>query len=288
MNIKLKVADLNSNMENIDKLHFVDLEIVKEVISICEQHNLLYYALGGTMLGAIRHKGFIPWDDDIDLGMPRNDYEKFLEIAPKELSKKLKLVNYRTDPDYHYYITRVLDTTTKVVETRYEHEGNYTHASIDIFPLDGSPNNELLRKFYFFRVMSHRAMMALHYKTGIDPDRKRKLWERILLGIMRRLPTEKMFNAYNQKEIIDKLLKKHNMWRSIISGNIMGAYRTVEMVPTDWYGKDTFYQFEDIKLRGIKEFDKYLTHLYGDYMKLPPEGSRKVHFKIIEIGGELK
>ena len=270
-------------MENIDKLHLVDLAIVKEVISICNQHNLLYYAIGGTMLGAIRHKGFIPWDDDIDLGMPRKDYETFLKIAPTALSKKLKLVNFRTDLDYHYYITRVLDSTTKVVETRYEHEGVSTHASIDIFPLDGSPNNIVFRKFYYFRVLAHRAMMALHYKNGIDPDRKRKIWEKVLLEVMKRLPTDKMFNAYHQKEIIDNLLKKYNMWESQISGNIMGAYRTVEMVPTNWYGKDAFYQFEDIELRGIKEYDKYLTHMYGNYMQLPPKESRKVHFKILDV-----
>ena len=270
-------------MENIEKLHLVDLEIVKEVISICNQHNLLYYALGGTMLGAIRHKGFIPWDDDVDLGMPREDYETFLKIAPTSLNNKFKIVNYRTDSDYHYYITRILDSTTKVVETRYEHEGNYTNASIDIFPLDGSPNNPLMRKIYYFRVLSHRAMMALHYKDGIDQERKRGGLEKMILWVTKLIPTDKLFNAYRQKEIIDSLLRKHDMWKSKISGNIMGAYRTVEMVPSEWYGKDSFYQFEDIKIRGLKEYKKYLNHLYGDYMKVPPEDSRKVHFKILEI-----
>ena len=273
---------------NVDRLHEADMTIVKEVIKICDDHNLKYYMLGGTQLGAIRHKGFIPWDDDIDLGMPRRDYEKFLEIAPSSLSKTLKIVNYKTDPDYHYYITRILDTDSKVMETRYEHDGIYTNLSIDIFPLDGSPNNGLLRKIYYFRVLMHRAMMSLHYKSGIDLDRKRGKAEKIMLAFFKMLPTDKMFNAYNQKEKIDKLLKKHDMWSSVISGNIMGAYRTVEMVPTEWIGGEdgVYYDFEDIKLRGFKEYDKYLTHLYGDYMKLPPEGSRKIHFRLVEIHGE--
>ena len=77
---------------NIELLHKADLEIVKEVVSLCDCHNLKYYMLGGSMLGAIRHKGFIPWDDDIDLGMPRKDYELFLELAPKELSDISKLL----------------------------------------------------------------------------------------------------------------------------------------------------------------------------------------------------
>lgn len=274
--------------KNIDLLHKADLDIVKDVVSICNNHGLTYYMLGGTMLGAIRHKGFIPWDDDIDLGMPRKDYEAFLSIAPKELNEHLRLINFKTDADYHYYITRIQDVDTKVVETRYakESEGGYTHVSIDIFPLDGSPNNPILRKIYYFRVMCHRGMMALHYKKGIDPDRKRGIIEKLFLSVMKLLPTDKMFNAFNQKVKIDKLLKSHDMWESVVSGNIMGAYRTVEMVPTSWYGKKAFYQFEDIELRGFKEYDKYLTHLYGDYMKLPPEGSRKIHFKIIEVHGK--
>ncbi len=268
---------------DIDKLHAVDMGILKEVIGLCDAHDLLYYALGGTMIGAIRHKGFIPWDDDIDIGMPRKDYEQFLRIAPKLLDNKFKLINYKTDPDYHYYITRILDTTTKVVETRYEYEGKYTHASIDIFPLDGSPNNSFLRKLYYLRVLSHRAMMSLHYKKGIDPDRKRGFLEKTMLFVLKMLPTDKMFNAYHQKEIIDRLLKEYDMWSSNVSGNIMGAYRTVEMIPTEWYGRDTFYEFENIKIRGIKEYDKYLSHMYGDYMTLPPEGSRKTHFKILDV-----
>lgn len=271
---------------NIERLHEVDLAIVKEVIKICERHGLIYYMLGGTMLGAIRHKGFIPWDDDIDLGMPRKDYEKFLAVAPQELSETLKVINYKTDSNYHYYITRIQDTESKVMETRYEKNGEYTHVSIDIFPLDGTPNNKLLRKLYCFRLMAHRAMMSLHYKDGIDPDRKRSTMEHLMLAILKLLPTDKIFDAYNQKEMCDKILRKFDMKNSLYTGNMMGAYRTRELVPTDWYGRDAFYQFEDIKLRGLAEYDKYLSHLYGNYMQMPPEDSRKTHFRIIEIHGE--
>lgn len=281
-------SETNIPTSNIELLHQADLDIVKEVVRICDEHHLLYYMLGGTQLGAIRHKGFIPWDDDIDLGMPRADYERFLAIAPQLLSKHLKIVNYRTDPDYHYYITRILDVDSKVVETRFEHEGKSTHLSIDIFPLDGSPNNPVLRKLYYLRILAHRAMMSLHYKNGIDPDRKRGLAERMLLAVMRLIPTDRLFNANHQKAIIDRLLRRHDIWDSEISGNIMGAYRTREMVPTAWLGgkEGVMYDFEGIQLRGFRDYDSYLRHLYGDYMQLPPEGSRKIHFRLIEIHGQ--
>lgn len=273
-------------MSNMDLLHQVDINIVKEVVTICEKYGLKYYMLGGTMLGAIRHKGFIPWDDDIDLGIPRKDYEEFLRIAPKELSSHLKVVNYRTDPEYHYYITRILDTETKVEEERISNDSRYTNASIDIFPIDGTPNNSLLRKIYFFRVLYHRALMSLCYKDSIDRKRTRGKAERILLWIMERLPIEKMTTPRKQKDIIDKLLRKQKLDGAEYIGNIMGAYRTKEIVPSEFYGKGKMYPFEDIELCGMELADEYLKWTYGDYMKLPPENKRKTHFKILEIHGK--
>lgn len=273
-------------MTNMDLLHQVDLDIVKEVVAICNKHGFIYYMLGGTMLGAIRHKGFIPWDDDIDLGIPRKDYDRFLEIAPKELSAHLRMVNYHTDPEYHYYITRILDTETKVEEERIGNENRYTNASIDIFPVDGTPNNKLLRKIYFFRVLYHRALMSLCYKDSIDRKRPRKTAEKALLWIMERLPIEKMTTPYKQKEKIDKLLRKQKIEGAKYIGNIMGAYRTKEIVPTEFYGKGKMYPFEDIELRGMDMADEYLKWTYGDYMQLPPQDKRKTHFKILEIHGQ--
>ncbi|HFI0235147.1 LicD family protein [Streptococcus suis] len=264
-------------------LHQVDLKIVKEVIKICEEYNLSYYALGGTMLGAIRHRGFIPWDDDIDLGMPRKDYEKFLKVAPIRLSEELKIVNYKNTPEYQYYITRVLDTTTQVVEERIGNSSKYTHASIDIFPIDGTPNNIILRKIYYLRVLYHRAMMSLCYKDSIDRKRKRGFAEKILLGILEKIPIEKITSPYKEKEKIDKLLSKQDIESSKLIGNIMGAYRTREIVPKEWYGEGTKYQFEDIKIVGLDMYDEYLTYTYGDYMQLPSEDCRKTHFKVINI-----
>lgn len=273
-------------MSNIDFLHQVDLELVKQVVKICDENNFKYYMLGGTMLGAIRHKGFIPWDDDIDLGMPRADYEKFLDIAEQYLPHYMKIVNYKTDENYHYYITRILDTETKVEEERIGNDSKYTNASIDIFPIDGTPNNIILRKIYFFRVLYHRAMMSLCYKDSIDRKRKRGKAERILLWVLEHIPVEKMTTPYKQKCKIDKLLRKQSVEKSKYIGNIMGAYRTKEIVPREYYGVGKMYQFEDIQLRGLDMYDEYLTYTYGNYMELPSEDNRKTHFKIIEIHGK--
>lgn len=273
-------------MTNIDLLHQVDMDIVKAVVRICDAHNLKYYMLGGTMLGAVRHGGFIPWDDDIDLGMPREDYEKFLEIAPGLLPQNMRVVNYRNDPKFQYYITRVQDTDTRVEEERIGNDSRYTCASIDIFPVDGTPNNSLLRKIYFFRVLYHRALMSLCYKDSIDRKRKRSKKEKLLLWIMERIPVEKLTTPYRQKCKIDKLLRRQSVEKSRYIGNIMGAYRTREIVPKEFYGEGKLYDFEDMQLRGMAMAEEYLTFTYGDYMRLPPEDQRKTHFKILEIHGK--
>ena len=267
-------------MEPIEKLHQIDLEIVKNVIKICEKYNLKYFMLGGTMLGAIRHGGFIPWDDDIDLGMPRKDYETFLEIAEKELPDYLQVVNYKNTPSYQYYITRIQDKNVKVIEERIGNDSKFTYASIDIFPIDGTPNNKLLRRLYFFRVLSHRALMSLYYKDSIDRKRKRGTIEKAFLWIMEKIPFEKIIDPYKEKEKIDKLLSSQNVDTSKYIGNIMGAYRTREIVPKEWYGKGTKYKFEDIELNGFDKYHEYLKYTYSDYMELPPVESRKTHYRL--------
>lgn len=273
-------------MTNIQQLQQVDLEIAKAVVQICEKHELTYYMLGGTMLGAVRHQGFIPWDDDIDLGLPRDDYERFLQIAQAELPETYRVVNYRNTPSFQYYITRVVDTDTKVIEERIGNDNMYTHASIDLFPIDGTPNNRLLRNVYYFRVLFHRAMMALCYKDSIDRQRPRSFPEQVLLFIMERLPVEKFTNPAREKEAIDRLLRKHSVGGSRYIGNIMGAYRTREIVPAEYYGQGKFYRFEDTELRGLERADEYLRYTYGDYRKLPPPEKRKTHYRVLEIHGQ--
>ncbi len=272
-------------MKNIDKLHTINLEIVKEVVRICEKYNLTYYMSGGTLLGAIRHKGFIPWDDDIDLAMPRDDYETFIQVCTKELPASYLLVNFKTDSKYQYYITRIKDINTKVIEERIGNNSKYTNASIDIFPLDGSPNNILLRKIYFFRVMSHRAIMSLCYKDSIDRQRRRNMIEKTFLFLMEIIPIEKIFDPYKQKCRIDKIMRKYKVEHSQNIGCLMGAYRTKQMVPKKFFGNGQYYKFEDIELNGPKMYDEYLKQMYGKYMELPPVPSRKTHFKIVEING---
>lgn len=260
--------------EVIEEIHKEDLELVKFFIEICNKNNLKYYIIGGTLLGAIRHRGFIPWDDDMDLAMPREDYEQFLQIM-NENKGKYKIFNYKKDKEYKYYISRLCNTDFEIEEIT----GNITNLFIDIFPIDGMPNNSILRKIHAIRILYHRVKLSFYYNDTIDKTRKRKFYEKILIKLATTIPFKKIINPLKEKNKIDKLLNKYSFYNKKYAGTIMGAYRTREIVPTVFFGKPTAYEFEDIQLYGPEMYDEYLTHMYGKYMKLPKKEEQKIHCK---------
>lgn len=269
---------------NIRSLQLEELKMMKMVKQICEKENLTYFMIGGTLLGSIRHNGFIPWDDDVDLAMPRDDYEKFLKVAEKYLPKNMFIQNFRTDKKYRYYITRLLNKNILVEEKRFiGSDAPQAYASVDIFPIDGSPNISMLRKIYYLRVMIRRYLISLCYRDTIDKERKRSRIEEALLNLLVRIPFEKILHPNNIKESLDKELKKYKMNTSIYCGTIMGAYRVKEMVPRAMFGNPKLYKFEDDYFYGPELVDEYLKHMYGDYMKLPPKEQQKTHYTNIKV-----
>lgn len=270
----------------IRMLQMEELNILKDIKYICEKENIRYFMIGGTLLGAIRHNGFIPWDDDIDIAMPRNDYEKFLSIAYKYFSDNIKIQNFKTDDKYRYYITRIINEKILVKEKRFIGKDTpQAYAAVDIFPIDGSPNNSFLRKIHYIRVMVRRFLISLCYRDSIDNERKRSKIEKAILNILIKIPFEKIFDVNRIKENLDKLLKKYNMEGSLYSGTIMGAYRVKEMVSTKMFGDPILYRFEDDYFYGPKLAHNYLEHMYGDYMKLPPVEQQKTHYVDIKMIG---
>lgn len=261
-----------------------ELKVMKIIKKICEKENLSYFMIGGTLLGAIRHGGFIPWDDDIDIAMPRRDYEKFIEVSPKYLPSNIFIQNFRTDEEYRYYITRILNKNVLVEEKRFSGADTpQAYAAVDIFPIDGSPNNKVLRKIHYLRIMIRRFLISLCYRDTIDKERKRSKIENFFLNILIRIPFEIILDPKKIKENLDSILKKYSMEDSLWSGTIMGAYRVKEMVPTSMFGKAKMYKFEDSTFYGPELTDEYLKHMYGDYMKIPPIEQQKTHYTNIII-----
>ena len=260
------------------------LELLKIFIKMCEKNNLRYYIGGGTMLGAVRHNGFIPWDDDIDIDMPREDYKKFLEIYKEELKEypQCDVYSFHTN-NYASLISKLVNKTVKVKTTDGIIKDCITSIWLDIVPVDGLPNNAILRKihllklsvfkeFYHMSVIKYGGVAANANKKGTRPwYKKLAVW----IGIY--FPMEKIFKYNTWIKVCEKELSKYSFYTSKLSGTLMSKHGKKSIFPTEWYGKGTKYQFEDIEVIGVDNYDAWLTQLYEDYMEIPKKADRVSH-----------
>ena len=260
---------------NLRKLQMIELDILKQVIAVCKKYNLCYFLLGGTFLGAVRHQGFIPWDDDIDIGMPRADFERFCEIAETELKEPLGFVSFRNNEEHIYFHPRVYNYNSKVID-RSGIKEKETFAWIDVFPLDGMPKNWLVRKLYGFYLLFLRLLfMYSQFDKIVNVSLKKRVWyERVLIAIGKVIKFDKILNTHKIMEKLDNTMKKRKYETSAYVGNFMGAYKMKEVFPKKYYEETAEYPFEDILCPAPKDYDAILSQMYGDYMT-PPEKERQ-------------
>lgn len=262
-------------MEDISKqLKEKLLNMMKWFHGFCVENNLTYYALGGTMLGAARHNGFIPWDDDIDVGMPRSDYEKMCIIFNNNPSDVYVLETPKlNDEGYCYPISKLYDTTTTLTEKKRKlvKRGVF----IDIFPLDGIGNTEEEARERY-KCVEKKYNLLLSKVCGIRKGRE--LYKNIAafsLGICPFINVKKLILN------LDNLCSKYDYDSHEWIGNLLGAWRFKEIMPKHILGSPTLYQFEDMEIYGAENYDAYLTYLYGDWRKLPPIEKRVTHHDFI-------
>ncbi|MBO5353136.1 MAG: LicD family protein [Lachnospiraceae bacterium] len=264
----------------LEELHGYGLEAFKALEQFCREHNLQYFAIGGTLLGAVRHQGFIPWDDDMDVGMPRPDYDRLVSLA-KEFPKPFVLEEYRHSKGFQSYFAKIRNETIGLLETVTESKDERPGYLIDIIPMDGTPDSVLLRKFYFIRVLLLRFLCgAANVHTGILTSRPK--WEQKVLKVCRMLRLYKVLKVEKIYRRMDRLFHKQNALCAKHIGTITGAYKTREIVPAEYFGieeEPVYLPFEDTSIRVPKNYEPYLTHMYGEYMQLPPEEQRKAHYQ---------
>lgn len=265
--------------KTLEQLHNVETEILKEFISVCNRNNLKYFAVGGTLIGTIRHKGFIPWDDDIDLGMPREDYDKFIEIASQELDDK-----YFVQSGYDYKnswqsFTKIRKKNTLADEKSVSHIDYPKGIFIDIFPFDKTNTNSSI----LFKIKSNIIVSmteAVYYKWGI-----KKITE------IRRKNLCRFFSLFSNKTL-KRLQKKLMTSKNKKECKYLTSYCGSYSIYNETQLKETFFplktkDFEDIKIKVPNNYDEYLTKIYGNYMELPPK-EKRVNHSMMNISFNLK
>ncbi len=247
----------------MQKLRNIELEMLKHFIRICKKYNLRYFLVGGSCLGAVRHQGFIPWDDDIDVGLPRPDYVKFCEVAQSELPAHLFLQTYRTDPEYLMNFAKLRNSDTAFIESSVKSRCINHGVFMDVFPLDG------------YKKSLSRSLLVFLYvrRIWMELDRPKSstivkaVLKYIFEGILRFVWKE--YQSVREKKDLLYRQMPYDSCEQVI--NYCGVWGMRELMRKDWFAEGRTAVFEGMEVVIPKEYDLYLTQLYGDYMTPPPK-----------------
>ena len=258
----------------LQEKHTASLELLSEFVSLCRKYDLRYDLCGGTLLGAVRHRGFIPWDDDVDICMPRPDYEKLINLKKKgdlELLPGRDLVSSRDDTLARQFGRYIRDDISYKREMSEDYDSPYY--GMDIFIVDGIPENRTLFEIHLFLLRQiRRFMLTSIQKKGTA--RKGKAAAAIK-DIYR--PILRLIGPYRLARQMDRLCRLYSYDKSKYVGCVSGMYGKKEKWLKEEMLPQTELSFEDREFSSFKNYHTYLTNLYGDYMKLPPKDKQIPH-----------
>lgn len=254
----------------LEEIQKEEKKLLEETIEFLDKNNIKYYIWAGSFLGAVRHKGFIPWDDDTDIAIPREDYNQLVNILKENncrVKKNIKAIGFELNNFDSPYL-KFVNEDIRVKELN-DYDKNIW---IDVFPIDGAPKNgkmfykkiSIYRRLYFLKRSEYRNWKS---KTNII----RRCLKKLILLFLRPIKYKYIIRSYI------KLCSKYDTENSeFVCHNVWGTGEK-EKFPKEMLFETAKYKFEDIEVTGLKDYDRCLTNIYGDYMKLPPEEKRNTH-----------
>lgn len=264
--------------QQINELRQVELEILRNCIRTFEQLHIQYFVVQGTLLGAVRHHGFIPWDDDIDIGMLREDYEIFLREGKAFLPAHYFIQTHDTDPAYPHGFAKVRNSNTAFVETTCKNLPMNHGIYIDIFPFDYYPDGKLAR------VKFETQKLLLRYRIRCSlyiPDDDKRSVKNFIRSCIKRVSkiVYPSLDVALEKQV--QLYQREKSGRYRINNGSPWGKR--ECIPAEWLDTVTTMKFEGMDVNAPIQYKAYLTHVYGDYMTLPPPEKRIPHHFICAL-----
>ena len=269
MNASESKQQYHISEEELKQIQLIQQDLIGEVARICKKCGIHFNMVGGTMLGAIRHKGYIPWDDDADIGFLRTEYEKFREACKTELNhEKYYMQDLRDTEGYRWGYGKLRRRGTAFIRLGQEFMPYEQGISIDLMPFDNVPDGFLERRIHFFRCFLYRKF----FWSEVGSRTEKKVWMRMAYKIMRLIPMGILLKSY--KQFIDAgQKKKTRLVRILTFPTPKGIYG----YERKWYTQLKKYPFSEMCLPGARDYDGYLQVKYKNYMELPPVEKRKVH-----------
>lgn len=273
---------------SLKDLQNAELDILNEFIRVCNELKIKYFLDSGTLIGCIRHQGFIPWDDDIDVSMPREDYEILLENGQKILKNKYFLQTYKTEKNYTLGFAKLRNSETTFIETSVKNLDINHGIYIDIFPLDGYKPQEIIKNFINEK---KRTLHCIQINKKYVMQYKKESFKEYVLKIISNI----LYGRKSVKQLLEQEEREAKKNKYKQSDYVCSGFDPIFSARQIFVSKEVFEngkmkKFEGIDVRVPQNYDAYLKRVYGNYMQLPPVEDRVTHHynEIIDINKSYK